>query len=104
KRCPTPRVFATEARIHHLLRRAGPQPARFFFSSSQPPAMEKGPAGGSQRGPVEGGNAQEGRREGTHRQHRSLGDVGNRRGRPPGRGGRTPQRRKGGCRSVLERG
>src|SRR5262245_42986220 len=37
-------------------------------------ADEKGPAGGSQRGQVEGGNAQEGGGRTCHH-HRSLGDV-----------------------------
>src|SRR5262249_46747060 len=79
KRCPTPPVFATEARVHHLPRRAPALAGALLFGKDPPPDsnlahMEKGPAGGSQRGQVEGGNAQEGRREETYRHHRSVGD------------------------------
>src|SRR5262249_56901710 len=61
---------------------AGPAAAGAFFwkrcaaRDREPLAMKKAPPAKRQRGQVEGGNAQEGRREATtYRPHRSLGDV-----------------------------
>src|SRR5262249_19882486 len=64
--------------ICHVARRL--RPARFFLAKIRRPirtsrTWKKAPLAKSQRGQVEGGNAQRGDGRKTYRHHRSLGDV-----------------------------